>query len=92
MSRPAKINRIDAYPNIRCRFTAGGGVGGYRIDRSKAEGLVAGGPAGQSIRLDSVEVGAYEERRLLPRPPAGREILDSSWRAPMVSTPNPLRL
>ena len=52
----------DPFQNIDRRVTVGGGTGYYLIDRPKVEWLVAGGPAYQRIRFDSVEAGASEER------------------------------
>jgi putative salt-induced outer membrane protein YdiY len=52
----------DPFQNINYRFTGGAGVGYYLIDRPKVEWLVAGGPAYQLIRFDTVEAGQREER------------------------------
>jgi putative salt-induced outer membrane protein YdiY len=52
----------DPFQNIGYRFTAGGGVGYYLIDTPKVEWLVAGGPAYQKIRFDTVQAGEKQER------------------------------
>lgn len=50
----------DPFQNIDGRFTVGGGLGYYLIDKPKVEWLIAGAPAYQLIRF--AEVGAGESR------------------------------
>jgi putative salt-induced outer membrane protein YdiY len=52
----------DEFQNIDYRVTAGGGVGYYLVDKPKVEWLVAGGPAYQLIRFNTVQAGEDEER------------------------------
>jgi hypothetical protein len=52
----------DPFQNINHRITAGGGMGYYIIDTPKVEWLVAGGPAYQIIRFNTVEAGEPTER------------------------------
>lgn len=52
----------DPFQNIRRRVTLGGGMGYYLIDLPKTEWLVAGGPAYQTIRFDTVEAGQATEQ------------------------------
>jgi len=47
----------DPFKNINSRVTLGAGMGYHIIDTSKTEWDVAGGPAYQRTRFDSVEVG-----------------------------------
>ena len=47
----------DPFKNIKSRVTAGTGMGYHIIDTSKTEWDVAGGPAYQRTRFDSVRVG-----------------------------------
>jgi putative salt-induced outer membrane protein YdiY len=47
----------DPFKNIKNRITFGAGIGYHIIDTSKTEWNVAGGPAYQHTRFDSVEVG-----------------------------------
>jgi len=51
----------DPFQNIAHRLTAGGGVGYYLIDKPKVEWLIAGGPAYQWIRFETVELGEEPE-------------------------------
>ena len=51
----------DPFQNIDHRVTAGGGLGYYIIDTRKVEWLVAGGPAYQLVRFDTVEAGESRE-------------------------------
>jgi putative salt-induced outer membrane protein YdiY len=52
----------DPFQNIGRRFTIGGGMGYYIIDKPKVEWLVSGGPAYQFIKFDTVEANEKPER------------------------------
>jgi hypothetical protein len=52
----------DPFKNIEHQVTLGGGVGYHLINTSKTEWTVAGGPACQFTRFDSVEPGEDEKQ------------------------------
>ena len=52
----------DPFQNIDHRFTVGGGLGYFLIDKPKTEWLISGGPAYQSIRFSTVEAGESQDR------------------------------
>jgi putative salt-induced outer membrane protein YdiY len=52
----------DPFQNIDYRFTAGGGMGYYLIDKPKVEWLLSGGPAYQMIRFETVQAGERADR------------------------------